>query len=169
MHIHFSIVNGETESSSWFNRYTESLYSLFSLGGIYHLLSGGNTIAVLLFALSGFTRSNGMLNAGFICYQAMHQAYDAIFQKKRIGLATMTLIHGALRSLCIFSPFVAFQAYGYHNLCQGIMSYETRPWCKERVPFLYDFLQGHYWYAYLHKNLPFCSSATSSFVGKICQ
>ncbi|KAI3970266.1 hypothetical protein MKX01_023913 [Papaver californicum] len=125
--------------------YTESLYSLFSLGGIYHLLSGGNTIAVLLFALSGFARSNGVLNAGYICFQAMHQAYDAIFQKKRIGLAAMTLIDGALRSLCIFAPFVAFQAYGYHNLCRGVISDEMRPWCKARVPFLYDFLQGHYW------------------------
>ncbi|RZC60665.1 hypothetical protein C5167_022421 [Papaver somniferum] len=116
--------------------YTESLYSLFSLGGIYHLLSGGNTIAVLLFALSGFTRSNGVLNAGYICFQAMHQACDAIFQKKRIGLAAMTLIDGALRSVCIFIPFIAFQAYGYHNICRGIISDEMRPWCKARVPFL---------------------------------
>ncbi|RZC59316.1 hypothetical protein C5167_006619 [Papaver somniferum] len=56
----------------------------------------------------------------------------------------MTLIDGALRSVCIFIPFIAFQAYGYHNLCRGIISDETRPWCKARVPFLYDFLQGHY-------------------------
>ncbi|KAI3890646.1 hypothetical protein MKW92_014172 [Papaver armeniacum] len=125
--------------------YTESLYSLFSLGGVYHLLSGGNTIAVLLFALSGAARSNGVLNAGYICFQALHRAYDAIVQKKRIGLAVMTLIGGALRSLCIFAPFVAFQAYGYHNLCRGLISDEIRPWCKARVPFLYDFLQGHYW------------------------
>ncbi|KAI3904526.1 hypothetical protein MKW98_014706 [Papaver atlanticum] len=77
---------------------------------------------------------------------AMHLAYDAIVQKKRIGLAVKTLIDGALRSLCIFAPFVAFQAYGYHNLCRGLISHEMRPWCKARVPFLYDFLQGRYWW-----------------------
>ncbi|MCL7039398.1 hypothetical protein MKW94_007018 [Papaver nudicaule] len=125
--------------------YTESLYSLFSLGGIYHLLSGGNTIAVLMFALSGFARSNGVLNAGYICFQAMHQAYDAIARKNRIGLAAMTLIGGALRSICIFAPFIAFQAYGYHNLCRDLISDEIRPWCKARVPFFYGFIQDHYW------------------------
>ncbi|MCL7028451.1 hypothetical protein MKW94_001896 [Papaver nudicaule] len=125
--------------------YTESLYSLLSLGGIYHLLSGGNTIAMLLFALSGFTRSNGVLNAGYICFQAMHQAYDAIVRKNSVGLAAMTLIDGALRSLCIFAPFIAFQAYGYHNLCRGLISDEMRPWCEESVPFFYGFIQRHYW------------------------
>ncbi|OVA20691.1 GPI mannosyltransferase 2 [Macleaya cordata] len=125
--------------------YSESLYSLFSLGGIYHLLCGGNTIAVLLFALSGFARSNGVLNAGYLCFQAMHQAYDAIFQKNRVGLAVQILIAGTVRSLCIFAPFIAYQAYGYHNICLGRLSDEMRPWCKARVPFLYDFLQGNYW------------------------
>ncbi|RZC69561.1 hypothetical protein C5167_032698 [Papaver somniferum] len=113
----------------------------FLLSAVYFY----STIAVLLFALSGAARSNGVLNAGYICFQAIHRAYDAIVQKKRIGLAVMTLIDGALRSLCIFAPFVTFQAYGYHNLCRGLVSDEMRPWCKARVPFLYDFLQGHYW------------------------
>ncbi|MCL7032151.1 hypothetical protein MKW94_026231, partial [Papaver nudicaule] len=60
-------------------------------------------------------------------------------------LAAMTLTDGALRSLCIFAPFIAFQAYGYHNLCRGLISDEMRPWCKARVPLVYRFLQGHYW------------------------
>ncbi|EXC22150.1 hypothetical protein L484_016216 [Morus notabilis] len=44
-------------------RYSESLYALFSIGGLYHLISGRNNIVVLWFALSGFARSNGVINA----------------------------------------------------------------------------------------------------------
>eukprot|EP00268_Persea_americana_P035526 TRINITY_DN3507_c0_g1_i5.p1 TRINITY_DN3507_c0_g1~~TRINITY_DN3507_c0_g1_i5.p1 ORF type:complete len:139 (-),score=15.80 TRINITY_DN3507_c0_g1_i5:1366-1782(-) len=66
--------------------YSESLYALFSLGGLYHLFSGANTTAVLLLALSGSARSNGVLNAGYFCFQAMHQSYDAIFRKNQASV-----------------------------------------------------------------------------------
>lgn len=44
---------------------------------------GTKNIAVLWLALSGCARSNGVLNAGYFCFQTMHQAYDALFLKKR--------------------------------------------------------------------------------------
>lgn len=62
--------------------YSESLYALLSFEGLYHLMSGANNFAVLWFALSGSARSNGVLNAGYIGFQTMHRAYDAIFRKK---------------------------------------------------------------------------------------
>lgn len=65
------------------SRYSESLYALFSIGGVYHLLSGTSNVAVLWFALSGCARSNGVLNAGYICFQTMHRAYEALYQKRR--------------------------------------------------------------------------------------
>lgn len=67
----------------YYDRYSESLYALFSFGGLYYLVTGGNTIAVVSFALSGCARSNGVLNAGYFCFQTMHRAYDALFLKKR--------------------------------------------------------------------------------------
>lgn len=63
--------------------YTESLYALFSFGGLYNLFTGYNTIAVVFFALSGFARSNGVLNAGYFCFQTMHIVYKSIFQMNR--------------------------------------------------------------------------------------
>ncbi|KAK9156606.1 hypothetical protein Scep_003180 [Stephania cephalantha] len=135
--------------------YSESLYSLFSFGGLYYLLSGSSTAAVLLLAVSGSARSNGVLNAGYFCFQAMHQAYDAILRKKHawpqsisanmLMLAVQVLITGVVRAMCIFVPFIAFQLYGYYNLCLGRSPDEIRPWCKARIPFLYDFIQSHYW------------------------
>lgn len=68
-------------------RYSESLYALFSIGGLYHLLSGTSNVAVLWFALSGCARANGILNAGYICFQTMHRAYEALYQKKRVGVS----------------------------------------------------------------------------------
>ncbi|KAK1586220.1 hypothetical protein Q3G72_000279 [Acer saccharum] len=54
--------------------YSESLYALFSIGGL--------NIAVICLALSGCARSNGVINAGYFCFQTMHRAYDAHFRKK---------------------------------------------------------------------------------------
>ncbi|KAF8071407.1 hypothetical protein N665_1128s0006 [Sinapis alba] len=125
--------------------YSESLYALFSIGGVYHLLSGASNVAVLWFALSGCARSNGILNAGYICFQTMHRAYEALYLKKRVCLSVQVLVTGFLRCVCICLPFVAFQAYGFYNICHGHKLDELRPWCKAKVPLLYNFIQSHYW------------------------
>ncbi|XP_027345366.1 GPI mannosyltransferase 2 isoform X2 [Abrus precatorius] len=125
--------------------YSESLYALLSLGGLYHFVSSRNNLAVLFFALSGCARSNGVLNAGYLCFQTMHRAHHALFQKKRVTLALQIVIVGALRSACIFAPFVAFQSYGYYTMCVGRFPDEMRPWCKARIPLLYNYIQSHYW------------------------
>ncbi|KAB1220987.1 GPI mannosyltransferase 2 [Morella rubra] len=125
--------------------YSESLYALLSIGGIYHLVTDGNRIAVLWLALSGCTRSNGVLNAGYVCFRTLHRAYDAVFIRKNAYLALQILVSEALRCVSIFAPFIAFQAYGYYNICLGRSLDETRPWCKARVPLLYNYIQSHYW------------------------
>ncbi|KAL0697639.1 hypothetical protein Bca4012_053761 [Brassica carinata] len=125
--------------------YSESLYALFSIGGVYHLLSGASNVAVLWFALSGCARSNGILNAGYICFQTMHRAYEALYLKRRVCLSVQVLVTGFIRCVCICLPFVAFQAYGYYNICHGHKLDELRPWCKAKVPLLYNFIQSHYW------------------------
>ncbi|KAJ1265429.1 hypothetical protein BS78_08G075900 [Paspalum vaginatum] len=99
--------------------YSESLYALFSLGGLFYLFSGSHT--------------------------ALLQAYDAAVRKKRPLLALQALVTAALRSIFIFVPFFAFQAYGYLNICMHRSTEELRPWCKEKVPLLYGFIQSHYW------------------------
>ncbi|KAL9237711.1 hypothetical protein vseg_012229 [Gypsophila vaccaria] len=123
--------------------YTESLYALLSIGGIYYLMSGANNVSVVLLALSGFARSNGVLNAGYCGFRTLHQSYHAIYSKKRSCLAL--LLVGGFRCIFIFIPLLAFQAYGYYNLCHGRKPDEMRPWCRARIPLLYNFIQSHYW------------------------
>ncbi|CAJ2650302.1 unnamed protein product [Trifolium pratense] len=125
--------------------YSESLYAVLSLGGLYYFVSGKNNLSVLLLALSGCARSNGVLNAGYICFQTMHRGYHALFHNKNVTLALQIAVVGALRSICIFAPFVAFQAYGYYNMCVGRFPDERRPWCNARIPLLYNYIQSHYW------------------------
>ncbi|CAM8949231.1 unnamed protein product [Rhodiola kirilowii] len=126
-------------------RYSESLYSLLSVGGVYHLLSGEKSVAIILLALSGSVRSNGILNAGYVCFETLHRTYDTILHRKSAFAATKFLILGVLRSICIFVPFVAFQAYGYYNICLGRKPDEISPWCSARVPLLYNYIQSRYW------------------------
>ncbi|KAM7473836.1 hypothetical protein LguiB_021079 [Lonicera macranthoides] len=110
--------------------YSESLYSLLSIGGLYHLMSGKSNYATLWLALSGSTS----------CMM------DNILPLPLFIAVVQVLIAGALRSICVFVPFIAFQAYGYYNICLGRSVEETRPWCKARIPLLYNFIQSHYWY-----------------------
>ncbi|KAJ0988453.1 hypothetical protein J5N97_006809 [Dioscorea zingiberensis] len=124
--------------------YSESLYALFSLGGIYYVFSGSNTLAMLLLAMSGSARSNGALNAGYFMFLALVKVYEAFSQNRKIK-AVKALVMGVLYSICLFIPYVVFQAYGYFKICKGGSLDELRPWCIARIPHLYGFLQSHYW------------------------
>lgn len=84
--------------------YSESLYALFSLGGLFYLFFGSRTVAMIMLALSGSARSNGALNAGYICFEALLQAYDAAIQKKRHMCRPLSL------------DFCAQLLYSYHSL-----------------------------------------------------
>ncbi|QCD82893.1 phosphatidylinositol glycan [Vigna unguiculata] len=125
--------------------YSESLYALLCFGGMYHFVCGRNNFALLFFALSGCARSNGVLNAGYLLFQTMHRSYHALFHHKRLPLALQIVFIGALRTACIFAPFLAFQVYGYYHMCVGRSQDEIRPWCKGRIPLLYSYIQSHYW------------------------
>lgn len=125
--------------------YSESLYAVFSFCGIFYLFSGSNTIAMLLLGVSGTTRSNGAINAGYFSFKALLQAYDAITNKKSFKLALKAIVGGAACSICMFVPFAAFQTFGYYNICLNAASNQLRPWCMSKVPNMYGFLQSHYW------------------------
>ncbi|KAL0924614.1 hypothetical protein M5K25_005459 [Dendrobium thyrsiflorum] len=124
--------------------YSESLYALFSLSGLFYLFSGSNYVAILLLGVCGTARSNGAINAGYFCFKALLQAYDAITNKNSISFALQAIVGGAAYSICLFVPFAAYQVYGYYNICV-CASDGLRPWCNSRVPNLYGYLQSHYW------------------------
>ncbi|CAM8895709.1 unnamed protein product [Rhodiola kirilowii] len=87
----------------------------------------------------------GVLEGYIIYFPTLHRTYDAILHRKSAFAAIKFLILGVLRSVCIFVPFVAFQAYGYYNICLGRKPDEISPWCSARVPLLYNYIQSRYW------------------------
>ncbi|KAG8379288.1 hypothetical protein BUALT_Bualt07G0072900 [Buddleja alternifolia] len=125
--------------------YSESLYAFLSFGGLYYFMNGTDFYAALWFALSGTARSNGVLNAGYICFRAMHQVNEAFYSRRCTYLTLKILLTGALCCLWIFTPFISFQAHGYVNICMGRSADEMRPWCQARPPLLYNYIQSHYW------------------------
>ncbi|CAM6112845.1 unnamed protein product [Calypogeia fissa] len=125
--------------------YSESLFALFSFAGLWHFLNGARWTAIALFGLSSGVRSNGVLHAGFILFQAMHKAYDVAFCQKRLLAVVPIILVALFQSAGVVTPYVAFQRYGFIQLClhEGIP--ETRPWCSKTIPHLYSFVQSYYW------------------------
>ncbi|KAJ7516470.1 hypothetical protein O6H91_22G059700 [Diphasiastrum complanatum] len=73
-------------------------------------------------------------------------------------------------------PFVSFQGYGYYQLCWTSNDDELvvcRPWCNSSIPYLYGFVQNHYWNVgflnYFHwKQLPNFSLASPMLLLATC-
>lgn len=74
-------------------------------------MSGANKFAILCLALSGFARSNGVLNAGYIGFQTMHRAYDAIFRKKHLIVSSYYLIAAPLIAHYMFFLFYVMDTF----------------------------------------------------------
>nr|KAJ0219363.1 hypothetical protein LSAT_V11C300104940 [Lactuca sativa] len=131
---------------------------------------GANLLALLSLAFFGLLRSNGVLNAGYIGFQTIHQAYDVVFLKKEcicklilnsiffyfitfllfpiannillsMQLSIKVLISKIMCCLFVFVPLVGFQAYGCYSFCDGNNPDKLRPWCKARIPLGVGFLK----------------------------
>ncbi|GMR53540.1 hypothetical protein PMAYCL1PPCAC_23735, partial [Pristionchus mayeri] len=158
--------------------YTESLYCTLSLLGIYILLSSRSSnsallFAALIFAGSFLTRSNGILNIGYILFYGLlhllgprgNRIWDrSIFvQLREIGYRIL-----AIGSAIIFIVFALrihsirqtdrFCSESLHNLSQSILDLGRRanlsilgtpvPWCSQSsliYPPFYTSIQRRYW------------------------
>ncbi len=58
------------------------------------------------------------------------------------------MVTAIMQSGAVVTPFVAFQFYGYYQHCDPSVGSveELRPWCTARLPYLYGFVQKHYWW-----------------------
>ena len=56
------------------------------------------------------------------------------------------ILQSVFYTLVTFSGFLLFQRYGYTQFCAL-----DRPWCTEKIPLLYSFVQKEYWFVFLLK------------------
>lgn len=113
------------------------MFALFTLYGLYVHFCKEKTfwngiLSALSLALATGVRSNGIIAIGFYLFD--------LIQTRRSVLRTL------IKSGIVLMPYILFQAYGYSLYCVD----EVRsPWCKAKIPHLYNYVQKAYWYQHI--------------------
>lgn len=100
--------------------YSESLFSTLTFASVYYLYSKKFIPSLFLLFLSGFARSNGVLNCGYFLYYFVRKfVIDNLFIKDKLAFSkngiTFNLIFLLLRLLVpIFTVLSAFSSYQYY-------------------------------------------------------
>lgn len=139
--------------------YSESPFSFFNFIGFYFytksvdedsrgrlkqrdlfLLSSG-----LSFGIATTLRSNGLLSGTLFCFEVfrdllnLHRYSDTSAKLRHLGI---TVIAGSAMACCAVLP----QFIAYYDYCIMVNEDQSkRPWCLNRVPSVYSWVQTHYW------------------------
>lgn len=120
--------------------YTESPYALFTLTGLIFLSKDQRTLASWAFAVGTCFRSNGIVNAGFLCHDAILRAVK--------GRSCVPILVAVAGSVLVVLPNILFLMYGYVRFCLETGEDGTRHgrvWCNDRLPNVYTYVQQAHW------------------------
>lgn len=165
--------------------YTESLYCYLTFKSMVNVvllhdkwlksgryLNCKDIVYIIPICLSTCTRSNGLLNVGFLVYylfdvfvKRLQDCTCTAFKKVIIGVKFFLI--AVTSSLFCILPFIAFQIYCYSLFCTdfvnnlpehiteyglannyvlpGMFSKYNQSWCFKDVPFAYSYVQERYW------------------------
>lgn len=162
--------------------YTEVFYSSMSFAGmmvcfmcylkyrqVFVFRYQGLCYVLLLFGIATFTRSNGILNCGFIVFYAVKLYVNRVQHASNKKYLMALKYAGVTLILClvVVLPFVVFQMYSYFMFCRdfdpdlperivkmaeehnfvlpGNVSRYNQSWCFDKIPLAYSYVQSHYW------------------------
>ena len=149
LHLTFLLFNDakfSEEAVLWFSfnpasiffsaSYSEPLFSFLTFTGLYFLESGSVLLAASCFSLSSLTRSNGLVNVGFLVYCCLRHLADG--RRSKVLSIAKTLIGAGV----VVTPFLWFQLqYIPSRFCPAAS------FCQDlgfhSLP--YSHLQGKYW------------------------
>ncbi|BFZ59775.1 ER membrane glycoprotein subunit of the GPI transamidase complex-like protein [Saitoella coloradoensis] len=122
--------------------YTESLFAFLSFAGM--LLYTKRTwwadfLAAVVWGYSGTVRSTGIFYAGFWAWKGVVEPVFTLGLGQKGGLVLGRVVWYALLGIIVLAGFGWTQWEAYQTYCPG------RPWCDERLPMIYNFVQSHYW------------------------
>ncbi|TRY77452.1 hypothetical protein TCAL_08012 [Tigriopus californicus] len=131
-------------ASTYFSApYTETMYSVFSLGAMLAIDDHLSLKSGVLLALASGTRANGVINIGFVIYKSLTvvstktilfvrakkehggpNATQTRVRKPKIydifpDLAMQAIIPGIANIILCFAPMVAFQWYAFTTFCDA--------------------------------------------------
>ena len=129
--------------------YTESPFSLLSFGGYYAYLLGSRRrtvandllvmVAGLLFGVSATFRSNGIINGSIFAFDFLARFPSLNVKDIRYRAAL------AMGAILTAGGFLLPQYLAYCQYCTFSDSTMLRPWCKQMVPSIYNYVQRYYW------------------------
>lgn len=148
--------------------YSESLYAMLTLTALFYLYSNRFLLSLILFFMSALTRSNGVLNSGYLIYFIVRLYLVKRSLKLTFHLALIGLIFKAIFSvLFVFSAFISYQYYIYVRFCTSSFENQQVPftfvkyakeneynlitntsdieWCSHSIPSSYSHIQSAYW------------------------
>lgn len=164
--------------------YTECLYSLISFQVMLNCLllyqkyektdfkwSLTYGKIILLIWCSTLTRSNGILNSGFLIYVLICLMKNKLTLQNQLQTKTICIIKYAniitISSILSVIPFCLYQLYCYKMFCfdfpisipknvleygrnhklvfPGEFSLHNQSWCNTQIPLAYSYVQEHYW------------------------
>ncbi|EFC40230.1 predicted protein, partial [Naegleria gruberi] len=153
--------------------YTESMFSLFSLLGMYFHAKKRHVLSCLFFCLATATRGNGIALCGFYIYQFIFDQFNLWKNRKsedRISKLFKYFLFDFVKYIIVgcasvMLPYLLFQYYGYISFCtaqNGLSSpigkdyiSKYHPWCQSTLPHLYGYVQSKYWNVGLFKYYEF--------------
>lgn len=134
-----------------FAPYTESMFALLSFSGMLMWIKRRKMLSVVCFVAAGFTRSNGVLLAGFFLYSGFMgftriddrtgkdiyaTLFDAVLRIRfRLSAMVTGVVSGVLAVFCCV-PSLLFSAYANREMCPGC------EWCGSSP---YGYVQEKYW------------------------
>lgn len=145
--------------------YSESLYSWLSFSVMLKCFEDINSVLIIVpLSLSILTRSNGLLNIGFVVYYGLKKMFT---QTTMLSFVTIFLKIVSILIIIAFH-FGLMQVYNFYLFCnkksfsfpQFIKDYAVKndfvlagnrtdesvsPWCSSNFPISYSYVQDHYW------------------------
>ncbi|XP_028674527.1 palmitoyltransferase ZDHHC18-A isoform X1 [Erpetoichthys calabaricus] len=117
--------------------YSESLFAFLSFAAMLQLEKKKITLSCVLFALATATRSNGIVNAGFLGYSQLQNCIQHLGVTRRnkntskllpcVGISAWFLLLVLVGTAVILLPFGLFQYYGYKVFCNPTRRIEDLP------------------------------------------
>ncbi|CAK1581118.1 unnamed protein product [Parnassius mnemosyne] len=162
--------------------YSETLFALMSFYTMFKCTESESMrfanidmTSALPAGFSMITRSNGLVNLGFIFYTSFKNVIERTLPeivykyktlKQRVMLPFLLLplftcsVALFITIIVALIPFMLVQLYNYfkfcihneHNLPEFLSNYEyilpgsaASPWCNNSIPLSYSYIQSHYW------------------------